>query len=204
MNRLTRITAVSATLVALGACANSGGLGSVLGSVLGGLGGSGGQQLSGTIRSVDTRNQQINVDQSNGQQVAVTYDQNTRVVYNNTIYGVTNLEYGDQINARITTTQNNGYYTDSIAVTQPAQNGTGGVGSTSQTVQQLQGTVRSIDRNNGRFTLDAGSNVTLTVSMPYRAAAADVNRFNNLRNGDYIRFTGVYLNNSQVELRQFY
>ena len=204
MNRITRITALSATFIALGACANSGGLGSVLGSVLGGLGGSGGQQLAGTVRSVDTRNSQISVDQSNGQSVAVGYDQNTKVVYQNKLYAITNLEAGDQINVRIQTTQNNGYYTDSIAVTQPAQNGGTGTGTTSESIQQLQGNVRSIDRNNGRFTVDASANVSLTVSMPYRATSADMNKFNNLRVGDYVRFTGVYLNNSLVELRQFY
>ena len=201
--RITRITALSATLFTLGACANAGGLGSVLGSVLGG--GGGGQQLSGTVRAVDTRNQQISVAQSNGQSVAVQYDQNTKVVYQSKLYSVANLEAGDQINARIQTTQNNGYYTDSISVTQAAANsGTGSGGTTSESVQQLQGTVRSIDRNNGRFTVDASANVSLTVSMPYRAASADVNKFNNLRVGDFVRFTGVYLNNSLVELRQFY
>ena len=40
--------------------------------------------------------------------------------------------------------------------------------------------------------------------MPYNASRADVQRFQNLRNGDNVRFYGVYLNNSRVELRQFY
>jgi hypothetical protein len=44
----------------------------------------------------------------------------------------------------------------------------------------------------------------MTVSMPYRANSTDANKFNNLRIGDYVRFSGVYLNNSLVELRQFY
>jgi hypothetical protein len=202
--RIIRITALSGALVALGACANTGGLGSILGSVLGT--GTGGQQLAGTVRGVDTRNSQISVQQSDGQSIAVLYDQNTKVVYQNKLYAITNLENGDQINARIQTTQNNAYYTDSIAVTQPVNGSTGttGTGSTTETVQQLQGNVRSIDRTNGRFTVDAGSNVVITVSMPYRANTADTNKFNNLRIGDYVRFTGVYLNNSLVELRQFY
>lgn len=200
--RIARITTLTAALVALGGCANSGGLGSILGSVLGGTTG-GGQQLAGTVSSVDTRNSQISVQQSNGQSVAVLYDQNTKVVYQDKLYAVTNLEAGDQINARVQTTQNNGYYTDSIAVTQP-KSGSTGTGSTSETVQQLQGTVRSIDRTNGKFTVDAGSTVLLTVSMPYRANSTDANKFNSLRIGDYVRFSGVYLNNSLVELRQFY
>jgi hypothetical protein len=42
------------------------------------------------------------------------------------------------------------------------------------------------------------------VSMPYNPRQSDVNRFNNLRVGDQVRFYGVFLNNSRVELRQFY
>lgn len=205
-SRIIRLTALAATIAAAGGCAHSGGLGEILGSVLGGTGGTAGQQLAGTVRAVDTRNQQISVQQSNGQSVAVLYDQNTKVVYQNKLYAVTNLDAGDQINARIQTTQNNAYYTDSIVVTQPAPNsGTGtGTGGTSESVQQLQGTVRSVDRANGKFTVDASANVALTVSMPYRTTTADANKFNNLRVGDSVRFTGVYLNNSLVELRQFY
>jgi Cu/Ag efflux protein CusF len=198
--RITRITALSAAFCVLSGCANTGGLGSILGGM---LGGGSGQQLSGTVRGVDTRNSQISLQQSDGSSIAVFYDQNTKVVYQSRLYAVSNLENGDQINARIQSTQNNAYYTDSIAVMQSVNGGTG-TGSTNGAVQQLQGTVRSVDRNNGRFTIDAGSNGQVTVSMPYRANSTDTNRFNNLRNGDYIRFSGVYLNNSLVELRQFY
>jgi len=42
------------------------------------------------------------------------------------------------------------------------------------------------------------------VSLPYNARSSDVNRFRNLRSGDNVRIYGVYLNNSRVELRQFY
>src|SRR5438552_1933454 len=70
-SRIIRLTAFSAAIVAVGGCANTGGLGEILGSVLGGAGGTGGQVLAGTVRAVDTRNQQISVQQSNGQSVAV-------------------------------------------------------------------------------------------------------------------------------------
>jgi hypothetical protein len=201
--RIKQNIILATAAIALGACANAGGLGSVLGGILGT--GTGGQQLVGTVSSVDTRNAQIAVTQTNGQSVALQYDQNTKVVYQNKLYSVSNLENGDQINARVQTTQNNSYYTDSIAVTTPAQgSGTGSTGTTSENVQQLQGTVRSIDRNLGRFTIDANASVSLTISMPYRPSNTDQNRYNNLRVGDYVRFSGVYLNNSLVELRQFY
>ena len=117
MTRIFRTAAFAASVLALGACSSAGGLGEILGGVLGG-GGGGAQQLSGSVRSVDTRNQQISVQQSNGQSVPVLYDQNTKVVYQNRLYTVANLENGDQIVARIQATQNNAYYADSITVTQ--------------------------------------------------------------------------------------
>jgi hypothetical protein len=203
MTRILRTAAFAASVCALGACSSAGGLGEVLGSVLGGGATPAAQQLSGAVRSVDTRNQQISVQQSNGQSVSVLYDQNTKVVYQSKLYAVTNLENGDVITARIQTTQNNAYYADSITVTQPVNNTSNGSVS-NETVQQLTGTVVSIDRTNGTFVMDAGSGTRITVSMPYQPRTADVTTFNNLRTGTYVRLYGVYLNNTRVELRQFY
>ena len=62
----------------------------------------------------------------------------------------------------------------------------------------------SVDRNYGTFLIDAGSGTRITVSMPYQPRSADVTTFNNLRAGQYVRLYGVYLNNTRVELRQFY
>jgi hypothetical protein len=68
----------------------------------------------------------------------------------------------------------------------------------------VQGTVRQIDRNNGLFTVDVNNYTTLTVSLPYNMSRNDVNRFNGLRPGDFVRFYGTFLNNNRVELQQFY
>ena len=193
--RAARMGAALATLAALGACSSTGGIGDILGGV---LGGGGGQQVAGTIRGVDTRNQQITLQQSNGQSVALAFDNNTRVVFENRNYAVTNLEYGDEVVARVLNS-NGTNYTDSITVTRSVS-GTGG--ATTGNVQSFQGRVRQIDRQNGLFTMDV-SNGTLTVSLPYNVSSGDLQRFQNLRSGDTVRFYGAYLNNSRVELRQF-
>jgi hypothetical protein len=202
---MTRIAATAASVFALGACSSGAGgaLGSVLGSVLGG-GQAQQQQLAGSVRGVDTRNQQISIQQSNGQSVPVLYDANTKVVYQNRLYQVSNLEAGDQVVARIQATQNNAYYADSITVTQSVTTSTSGGSVSNEAVQQLQGNVAAIDRNTGTFQIDVGSGTRITVSMPYQARSADVNTYNNLRVGQYVRLYGVYLNTSRVELRQFY
>ena len=75
-------------------------------------------------------------------------------MYNNQSYPVTSLDRGDQVTARIQST-NNGYYTDLVQVDQPVQ---GSSSSTSSgNVQTLQGTVRGIDAQNGLFTMDVGT-----------------------------------------------
>ena len=201
-----RTAAIGAALALSTACSQLGGLGSVLG---GGVGQPQQGQVSGTVQGVDTRNQQIVLQATNGQQLALLFDSQTQVTYQNRAYSVSNLERGDRITARIQQTQNGGYYTDLVQVDQSVQTSNGDVygpprTGNSNSVQTLQGTVRQIDRSNGLFTIDIGNYNTLTVSLPYNPSQADLNRFQNLRSGDAVRFYGVYLNNNRVELRRFY
>jgi hypothetical protein len=112
---------------------------------------------------------------------------------------VTALESGDQVNLRIQSTTNGGYYTDRIDVTSSGSNST-----TGGNVQTIQGTVRQIDLSNGYFTLSTSNQGVLTVTLPYNPRSSDLDRFRSLRSGDYVRLYGTYLSNSRVELRQFY
>ena len=199
------LTAAVSTVILATACSQLGGLG----SVLGGMGQPQSSQVSGIVQGVDTRGQQIVIQATNGQQVALLFDQQTQVTYQNRNFSVTNLERGDRITARIQQTQSGGYYTDLVQVDQSVQTSNGDVypntnSGSSGTVQSLQGTVRQVDRNNGLFTVDIGNYQTLTVSMPYNPSQNDVTRFQNLRTGEAVRFYGVFLNNSRVELRRFY
>ena len=195
LRRLAGLGAATAVLALTGAC--SGTLGNVLGSVLGGGQGQS-NQLSGTIRGVNTNSQQITVQQSNGQSVALLFDNQTRVVYQNQTYPVTSLEYGDQVTVSVRQVQNGAYYTDYVQVDRSVSSS-----SASGNVQSFQGTVRQIDSRNGLFTAQIGSSI-VTVSMPNNSRATDINRFQSLRSGDYVRFYGVLVGNSRVELRQFY
>ena len=195
IQRIRRGAAVALMLASLGACAGNG-LGNILGGVLGG--GSQSAQLSGTVRGIDSRSQQISIQESNGQTVPVRYDNQTQVVYQNQRYSPTALEYGDQVTARIQA-NGNSYYTDYVQVDQSVT----GTGVGTSNVQLLQGTVRQVDRRNGLFTVDVNNGSTLTVTLPYNVNSNDTNRFNNLRSGQFVSFYGTYLNNGQVQLRQF-
>lgn len=173
---------------------------SQLGSVLGGMGSPQSNQVSGYVEGVDTRSQQIAIQTSGGQRVMLLYDGQTAVVYQNQNYPVTALERGDRVTARLQQTSGGAYYTDLVQVDQSVSS-TGG-GSTGS-VQSLEGIVGQIDRSNGLFRLD-GNNASVIVSLPYNVRQTDLNRFNNLRVGERVRLYGVFLNNSRVELRQFY
>ncbi len=207
MRILQRALAAGSVLAFLsaGACANAGAIGDVLGGVLGGGQAQSGQ-VAGTIAGVNTQSQQIGLTTTDGQTVGLLFDGNTKVVYQNQLYPVTALERGDEVVMRVQTTQDGGYYTDSVFVTRSVTSGgsSGGSAGGSANVQALQGTVRQIDRTNGLFALETGNGVMLTVSMPYNVSTADANKFRNLRTGEHVRIYGVYLNNSRVELRQFY
>ena len=117
LQRTGRIAATTLALAFMGACSNAGGLGNVLGGVLGTPEST--NQLSGTVRRVDTQNQQIMLQQANGQTLTVAYDNKTQVTYQNQNYPVTSLDPGDQVTARIQSGNNGGYYTDLVQVTQP-------------------------------------------------------------------------------------
>ena len=199
IQRIRHGAAAALMLASMGACAGQ--LGNVLGGVLGGNGTGQSNQLSGTIRGVDTRYQQISIQASNGETVPVSYDNQTQVVYRNQNYSPTSLEYGDQVTARIQA-NGNSYYTDYVQVDQSVS--ATGTGNVSGNVQSLQGTVRQIDRRNGLFTIDANTNSTITVTMPYNTTTNDANKFNSLRTGDFVRFYGTYLSNGQIQLRNFY
>ena len=196
-----RLVSAAALLVSANACSSAGGLGSILGSVLGAGSGSQSQnQVSGYIQGVDTRNRQIGIQQSNGQTLVVAYDNQTQVVYNNQSFPVTSLENGDQVTLRVQQLQNGGYYTDVVQVDRSVSSN-----STIQSgnVQLLQGTVRQVDQSSGLFVLDANNGARVTVQLGQQLSRNDLNRFRSLRQGDFARFYGVYLNASRVELRQF-
>ena len=196
-----RLVSAAALLVSASACSSAGGLGSILGSVLGAGSGSQSQnQVSGYIQGVDTRNRQIGIQQSNGQTLVVAYDNQTQVVYNNQSFPVTSLENGDQVTLRVQQLQNGGYYTDVVQVDRSVS---GNSTIQSGNVQLLQGTVRQVDQSSGLFVLDANNGTRVTVQLGQQLSRNDLNRFRSLRQGDFARFYGVYLNASRVELRQF-
>lgn len=116
IQRALGIITMGGALLTVGAC---GSLGNVLGNVMG----NGGQQqsqvaqINGTVRGLDARNQQINIqDNSNGQSYWVRYDNRTQVVYRNQAYPATSIRQGDNVTARVQAVASNSYYTDYVQI----------------------------------------------------------------------------------------
>ena len=197
--RQTIRAAAMMTLALTTACASGGGgIGDILGSVLGG-GQSAQNQVTGTIQGVDTRNMQVVMTTSNGQTAYLTYDNQTRVQYQNQNYPVTALERGDEVTARVQAS-GNAYYTDLISVTRSVATATG----TTQNLVTIQGTVRQIDYNAGWFYVEQSNGGTVTINMPYNVTRQDDDRFRSLRPGNTVRVYALPITNTRAEFRQFY
>ncbi len=212
-------------LIALSAaCAQTGGLGNVLGGILGQPAGNASNagnvaDVSAVVQNVDSRNQTIQVRTDNNQTANVYYDNRTQVVYNNQGYAVTALERGDVVNMRINQTGNNQYYTDYIQVTQSAQarggsgrnggvyggdvSGSGYDRNNPNRQYTLAGNVSSIDFQRGMFTVRDNNGNSTTVAMPYNPRSQDANRFSRLRDGDYVKFRAHWLNPTRFEIVRF-
>jgi hypothetical protein len=89
-----------------------------------------------------------------------------------------------------------------VQVDQPVQ-ASAGATTTAGNVQTMQGTVRQIDQQNGLFTLDV-SNAGASRCRCRTRPARRPHEVPELALGDVVRIAGVFLNNSRVELRQFY
>lgn len=207
-----------AGLTVLGACSQLGSVGNVLGGVLGGGSNAGANEVQGQIRYVDTNNQVIQITTSSGQTGNVMFDNRTTVQYQNQQYAVTSLEQGDVVTMRVYQDNNGRLYTDAIVVQQDVRGGNGGYnnggynnggynnggyGSVGTNFVRAEGTVNAVDYNRGLFTLRTSYGTTLTVSMPYSAAAGDRDTFNRLRGGNYVAIEGTQVSQNQIQLQRF-
>ena len=113
-----RIATLALAAVLLASCGSTGGTLGDLGSIiLGSPSTSQSSDVRGSISGIDTNARRIDLNvsyvnnlrpSSNEQRGSIYYDNNTRVMYNNSEYQVTDLERGDEIS--VTGVNNNGQY----------------------------------------------------------------------------------------------
>jgi hypothetical protein len=167
----------------------------------------GGSDLVGEVRDVDTRAHQIELSTDAGRKFLVRYDNNTRVSYRQRDYAVANLEPGDYVAVRAQQDRDGRYFTDLITVKESVQE-RGGYGGTSSSgsigsLDKLEGKVESVDSRRGTLEIRDRNNRLVVVSLPYNASRAISERLNRLREGDYVRMEGRFLNRERFELENF-
>ena len=168
----------------------------------------GGSDLVGEVRDVDTRAREIELSTDAGRRFLVKYDNNTRVSYRQRDYAVANLEPGDYVAMRAQQDRDGRYFTDLITVKESVQERGGygqpssGSGSTGR-LERLEGRVEFIDLRRGTLEIRDRNNRLVVVSLPYNAPRAISDRLNRLRQGDYVRMEGRFLNQERFELENF-
>jgi hypothetical protein len=168
----------------------------------------GGSDLVGEVRDVDTRARQIELSTDAGRKFLVRYDNDTRVSYRQRDYSVANLEPGDYVTMRAQQDRDGRYFTDLITVKESVQErgGYGGASSGSGNVERLEkleGRVEFVDSRRGTLEIRDRNNRLVVVSLPYNAPRAISDRLNRLREGDYVRMEGRFLNRDRFELENF-
>ena len=168
----------------------------------------GGSDLVGEVRDVDTRARQIELSTDAGRKFLVRYDNDTRVSYRQRDYAVANLEPGDYVTMRAQQDRDGRYFTDLITVKESVQErgGYGGNSSGSGSVERLEkleGRVEFVDSRRGTLEIRDRNNRLVIVSLPYNASRAISDRLNRLREGDYVRMEGRFLNRDRFELENF-
>jgi hypothetical protein len=160
-----------------------------------------GDQMVGEVQNIDTRNRQIEIRTDSGRTSLVRYDNNTRVLYRQRNYAVTNLERGDYIAARIQQDRDGRYYTNDIQVRESAQDrGTAGGGTY---YDRIEGRVEYVDTRRGTFEMRDSRNRLIIVSVAFNAPRAVLDRFNRLRTGDYVRIEGRSVSTDRFDLENF-
>ena len=163
-----------------------------------------GNDVIGEVRYVDTRAREIEVRSESGRTVNVRYDNRTRVTYRQKDYSVSNLEAGDYVAMRAQQDRDGRLYTDLVAVRESAQDRSGSGGRTGRPdrLDRFEGTVEYVDARRGTFEVrDRGRLVV--VSVAFNAPRTVMERFNRLRQGDFVRIEGRFSNQDRFDVENF-
>jgi hypothetical protein len=125
MRRATLVLTALLLTAACGSMGGDGGLGSIGDIILGSPSSTETSDVRGEVSYIDTNARRIDLDvtyinnlrdNNNGQRGSIYYDSNTRVVYQNNEYNVTDLERGDEISV-VGVNDNGRYVARTITVT---------------------------------------------------------------------------------------
>lgn len=162
----------------------------------------GGQDVSGEIRRVDTRRQEIELQSAWGGAERIQYDGRTEVIYGQRRYRVENLERGDLVRVTLAAEQSRTPYARLIRVQESASD-RGRDDDRYRQRQRFEGAIVAIDTRAGWFELEQSRGRVVLVTLPYSPPRDVLNRFRGLRRGQYVRIEGILVSGSRAELVRF-
>ncbi len=179
-------------------------------AIPGDYGGAPNADVVGEVRNVDTRTRQIEIRTDTGRTWNIQYDNQTKVVYRQRDYAVSNLEPGDYVAVSTEQDRDGRLYADLVTVKESVQERTGSGPQRSGSsrdragrLDRLEGTVENIDSRRGQFEVRGRDNRTIIVSLQYNAPRSVSDRFDRLREGETVRVEGRFLNQERFELEDF-
>jgi hypothetical protein len=150
--------------------------------------------IDGRVWSVDTRASRIELRQDRGATVAMFYDRNTRVFFEQTEYEPSALEQGDVVRALVSRDRNGTVWADRVDVLSSA--------TPNDRIERIDGVFGRSEPRRGYFTVDRGRE-TLIVFVPEDVRVEDVRRLDRLRSGDRVSLDARVFGRGEMELARF-
>jgi len=161
-------------------------------------------EIVATVERLDTGSREIIVRPKDGRTTVVGYSPDARAMYRGREYPVNRLEVGDIVAMQLRQDSRGNSYADLIRVQESIRDRNQSRGDISRPgIETLDGRVEQLDVQRRSFEIRDQSKERVVVTFPANAQTADVNRFRALRNGDYVRFEGRFLDRQRFELATF-
>jgi len=164
------------------------------------------EEIFAEIGRVDTASRQLHLRPDNSRDRVVGYSAGARVLYRGREYSIAQLESGDKVSMQLKQDSRGNFSTDLIRVQETIQDrnqSQGGVTGPGPGIQTLDGRVEQLDFQRRSFEIRDQSRERVIVSLPSSAQRSDVDRFRALRDGDYVRVEGRFLDRQRFELAAF-
>lgn len=155
----------------------------------------------GTVKRSDARYSSIMVETADRRQVSFYYDARTRTTFRNRDYRPQDIQSGDYIDVRTRGGGKENPTADVINVISRAQDSAGP--NRGDRLDRLEGRVESVDTRRGTFEIRGQNNRLVVVNLQYNPPRSVSDRFNRLRDGDYVRLEGRFVNQDRFELENF-
>ncbi len=164
------------------------------------------EEIFAEIARVDSGSRQLHLRPEDSRDRTVGYSADARVLYRGREYSIAQLERGDKVSMQLKQDSRGNSYTDLIRVQETIQDRNqsrrGDDGPESR-MQTLDGRVEQLDFQRRSFEIRDQSREAVIVSLPSDAQRPDVDRFRALRDGDYVRVEGRFLDRKRFELATF-